>query len=735
MLPERANVDVIKVWNKLINQTGGTKSVNENLTKDGRVILCEWHSTSLVDDSGTVIGIATLGIDITSQYKVQQDLLEKELEQREILDSMVDAVLTIDQEGYIISFNKTAEQLFGYSKKEIIGQKINCLMLDSQANNHDEYFLNYLNTGVKQIINLSNEVEVIHKNKMSIPVRLSVAELPEDTSGRKRYIATCQDLRTIKEQEELLRRSQKMDALGKLTGGIAHDYNNMLGVVLGYAELLESLLTEQPHLAKYANQISKAGERGAKLTKRLLSFSRHDTPTQANVVNINDLLLEQQDMLQKTLTARIQLVYDLSDKLWSINLDQSEFEDAVLNMSINAMHAMSDDGDLTIKTRNQQLKGIDALMLDLMPGDYVQLSISDTGSGMDAITKSKLFDPFFSTKGNRGTGLGLSQVFGFVKRAKGIVNVHSRLGHGSKFLLTFPRYINESLDDLHTTITENVDYTGHEKILVVDDELFLLDLLSEILQSNGYSVYRAEGGEQALAILKSESIDLLLSDVIMPGMNGYQLSAIVQEQYPDVRIQLASGYSDERQKGKFDKSLYQNLLFKPYDKETLLQRIRTLLDSKQADPEITMKEPVLTETITWSDKLCVNIPEIDSDHKELLSLLNRSIVHANGAEKENVEVGVILHDLLAYTKYHFQREEQIMKLCNYPETEQHHKAHMILFEEVKLRERQFEQGENLSESLLAFLSDWLVKHIVGMDMQLAEYCKGKESQITEALSN
>ncbi len=733
MLPESAIVDVKKIWEDLLQQSGGIKSISKNLTKDGRTILCEWHNTPLRDKAGKVIGAASLVLDITEENEARQALLDKEQEQHEILDSMIDAVISIDEAGNVISFNKMAETLFGYKHEEIIGEKINLLMPKYHASHHDSYIQNYLDTGNAQVIGFAREVEGQHKDKTIFPMRLSIAELPLDDKGKRRFIGSCQDLSHVKEQEELLRRSQKMDALGKLTGGIAHDYNNMLGVVLGYAELLESMLTDQPKLAKYASQIHKAGERGAKLTKRLLSFSRHDAPTVANEVDINALLQEQQDMLQKTLTARIKLEFHLTDNLWHISLDQSEFEDAILNMSINAMHAMIDGGDLIITTDNQTLTGVDAFMLGLVPGDYVQLSISDTGSGMDSVTKNKLFDPFYSTKGNRGTGLGLSQVFGFVKRAEGIIKVHSRLGKGSKFILYFPRYDIETKTLSQVSITESIEYCGQESILIVDDEMFLLDLLSELLKPNGYTIFRAENGNQALEILEKESIDLMLSDVIMPEMDGYQLSAIVQDKYPAVKIQLATGYNDDRQKGKFDKSLYKNILFKPYNKKVLLKRIRNLLDDELTQP-INKANKTLSSTIEWSNKLSVNIEEIDNDHKELLSLLNRCISHVSEAKKENNEVGVILHDLLNYTRYHFQREEHIMKIVDFPDIENHIYVHKELFKEVKHREEQFEQGDEISEQLIQFLSDWLITHILGMDKKLADYCVGKEKLITEALS-
>ncbi len=735
ILPDYKVINLQKVWNQLTSQKSGSKSINNYKTKDGNIILCEWHNSPLFDDSDTVIGVASLCIDITNLHDSHKEILEKEQELREILDSMLDGVLSIDQNGIITTFNKAAEQLFGFSKDEIIGEKVNCLMPEPHKAKHDDYLKRYLETGKKHIIGKNLEIQAIHKDKGILPIRLTVAELPPDAMGTKRFIGTCRDLRIVKEQEELLRRSQKMEALGKLTGGIAHDYNNMLGVVLGYSDMLVNRLHDQPHLAKFASEINKAGERGAKLTKRLLSFSRHDSPSQANLVNINTLLEEQQDMLQKTLTVRIQLFLDLADNLWDVNIDQSEFEDAILNMSINAMHAMADGGELTISTHNQSLLHLDAIMMDLPVGDYVQLTISDTGCGIDENSKSKLFDPFFSTKGNRGTGLGLSQVFGFVKRADGVIKVHSQLGEGSQFILYFPRKDDDENGSTSKLEDTSIDLTGKENILIVDDEAILLNLLSAILKPQGYTVFNAESAELALELLKKEHIDLMISDVIMPKMDGFQLASIVQKKYPTIKIQLISGYSDERQKYIYDRYLYNNLMFKPYDTTALLMRIRLLLDDNYLGVQNKEQFPKLSSPIEWSDKLSIDIPEIDSDHKVLLSLLNRCIIFVNEADKDDKKGAVILQDLLNYTQYHFKREEKVMEICDYPQITIHRKAHIALLNEVTKLQKQLNTDEKVWDALLHFLTNWLLNHIVGMDFKIAAYCKGYEEQITEALQD
>ncbi|MCU7833788.1 MAG: response regulator [gamma proteobacterium symbiont of Taylorina sp.] len=384
----------------------------------------------------------------------------------------------------------------------------------------------------------------------------------------------------LKVHEDQLHRSQKMDALGTLTGGIAHDFNNILGVVSGYAELLESRLKEQPKLARYAHEIVTSGERGAKLTRKLLSFSRN-VESKESKLNLNTVLYEEKNMLEKTLTVRIKLVLKLAEDLWFVRLDKSDIEDAILNMSINAMHAIAANGQLTLQTHNESLSSLNAKQLGLEAKDYVVLSIIDTGCGMDKKIREKIFDPFFSTKGEKGTGLGLSQVYGFMERSKGTINVSSEPGQGTQLNLYFPRYEENNNKILSADGHQPTNLKGNEAILIVDDEPALLDLSREILSQQGYHVFCAEGAKQALEILAAQHINCLFSDVLMPDMDGYQLAAIVQKKYPYIKIQLTSGFSDDRHLNQQSDTLHQYMLYKPLSSHSLLQRIRTLLDEPE----------------------------------------------------------------------------------------------------------------------------------------------------------
>ena len=467
--------------------------------------------------------------------------------------------------------------ILGLKRSEI---KNNIIDLSRLIHEDDKPVVNQeIDRAIEEDIPYRVEFRMQHKNGSWVWIEGSgcVIERDGETDSPLRLCGTHQDITERKQQEELLRRTQKMNALGKLTGGVAHDFNNILGVITGYSELLKIKLKDQPHLAKYAHELGHASLRGVKLTKKLLTFSSGKS-ADAVKMDINAVLQDNHQILEKTLTVRINLVFDLADELWPVKLDSSELEDVILNMSINAMHAINGNGQLTIQTRNMSIKVIDAQHLDLDAGDYVQLSFTDTGCGIDDVIKEKIFDPFFTTKGDRGTGLGLTQVYGFVKRSGGMIKVYSESGHGTQFVFYFPRFYASDPEDKPLEVDETVDLSGSETILVVDDEQALLNLNYEILNQWGYIIICAASARQALEILKKKSIDLMMSDVIMPEQDGYQLAEEVQKKYPAVKILMVSGFSDNRHVNMDDKRLHQNLLHKPYTSQILLKKIRELLD-------------------------------------------------------------------------------------------------------------------------------------------------------------
>ena len=533
----------------------------------------------LYNEKNEIYAVGCVSTDVTS-LKDARDLLEKKtLEQEEILNNLIDGVITINEDMRIGVVNNAAENILGYREREICGQDISVLMRDEDKPKFDTLKNSLIQIISERYIGTNNEFYARRKNGEVFPLQLSVNRLPDDINGSKRFIVSFIDLKDIKEKESLLRQSMKLEALGKLTGGIAHDYNNMLGVVLGYAELIGMKNTDDEQMKEYVYQIIHACQRGTKLSKKLLSFSSYKG-MDSTCIQLDQLVREMRDMMQKTLTVRIKLDIHMEDNIWPIFVDQGELEDCLLNMCINAMHAMPDGGDLIIEVNNITIGLVEAGILNLEAGDFVRMSVIDNGCGMSDETQARIFDPFFTTKGSKGSGLGLSQVYGFMKRSKGSIQVKSSLGDGTRFVLYFPRNITDPMQlDNNEIIEADSPVHGNETILVVEDEAALRALNVNLFEDQGYQVYSAANGVEALAVLEKEDITLVVSDLLMPEMDGYKLSQYIREHYPDVKIQLLSGFNDEKFQDQLSEELYASILQKPVATKSLLQRVRQLLDT------------------------------------------------------------------------------------------------------------------------------------------------------------
>lgn len=382
-----------------------------------------------------------------------------------------------------------------------------------------------------------------------------------------------------------LRQSQKMEALGKIVGGIAHDFNNLLGIIMGYSELLTSTLNKKEKQHSYASHILDASKRGSKLTNKLLNISSIKEQSASNL-DINQFLLTNKELFQKTITAGIKLELRLSPNINLIYVDESDLSDTLINLCINAMHAMENASNplLILSSSEKILTNDEAISLELSEGEYIELSIIDNGIGIESEILEHIFEPFFTTKGEFGTGLGLSQVYAFMKRCHGTITIDSTLKQGSCFSLLFPQAAKEIQSDiLNSTPNKNTTILeGNETILIVDDEVSITVLAAEILETHGYKTVQANSGKHALEILNTQTVDLLLSDVIMPEMSGDKLAAIVREQYKDLPIQLCSGYSEQHSAESAVADLYGDLLQKPFQAIELLQCVRSLLNQKAA---------------------------------------------------------------------------------------------------------------------------------------------------------
>lgn len=527
----------------------------------------------ITDDKGIMHGVILVFRDVTKEYALQDNLA---IAQRVAQIGS----WTLDILTHQLYWSEQVYRIFEFDPATTSPSYD--LFLDSiHPDDKDRVSQAYVNA-----VEDKQPYEIQHRLLMPdgrIKQVIEKAETYYDSEGHPlQSIGTIQDVTEARALEEQLNRSQKMDALGKLTGGIAHDYNNMLGIVMGYAEILQGLLAEQPGLQKYAQEIYQAGERGAKLTRRLLSFSRQQITTASSCL-INSVLENNRLMLEKTLTASVQLEFNLSEDLWPVWLDKSDLEDALLNIAINAMHAMDQKGRLTITTFNINLDAQQAKPIELPPGDYVCLSLADTGVGMDTEMLGKIFDPFYTSKGDKGTGLGLSQVYGFIQRCKGGIEVTSELGKGSCFKLYFPRYYSSPIEQQKKSDSTGLFLGGQGTILLVDDEKGLRDLGADLLGRAGYTVICKDNGDEALEYLQSHSVDLLFTDIIMPGMDGYQLAEAAQRMYPDIKIQMTSGFSGGLHKTSKNPRLHKQMLRKPYTSKALLEAVQRVFNEPKTD--------------------------------------------------------------------------------------------------------------------------------------------------------
>ncbi len=389
------------------------------------------------------------------------------------------------------------------------------------------------------------------------------------------------DITELKQTEEALRRSQKMDAVGQLTGGIAHDFNNILGIILGNLDLLERQEVFEDKSKKRIDGIRHSAQRAVDLTRQLLGFSRRESVSM-RVTDINSVITTMQGLITRSITPQVEVTIDLSDGLWTAQIDPGDLEDALLNLVINARDAMHGSGRLVIETRNRILgKTFCKNNLGIRPGEYIELSISDSGDGMSREVQDRIFEPFFTTKEQgQGTGLGLAMVFGFVQRSAGGIRVNSESGAGTSFHIYLPRNkaeLEEKPEDAEGEVIEVLP-EGSETLLIVDDEQRLLAVTSEILDALGYRVFTATNAEQALQLMSEEHIDLLFSDVVMPGMNGYELADRAAAEYPELKIQLTSGYTNKAAAHSGQSRFNADLLSKPYTQQALANKIRQKLD-------------------------------------------------------------------------------------------------------------------------------------------------------------
>lgn len=461
-----------------------------------------------------------------------------------VFNAAVDAILVSDERGVITRVNRATARLFGYSQDEMRGQPLELIMPPPYAAAHQGYMRHHMRTGERRIIDIGRDVEARHRDGRIFPVHLSVGRA--DLKSGAIFVGVLHDLTDRVAAQEALSRSQRLDAVGQMTGGIAHDFNNLLTVIIGNLELMQ-MQGEGATPALLADAL-EAAELGSDLTARLLTFARKSAlaPQSLSLAQTCD---EMARMLKRTLGKSYDILCQHEADQPQIRLDPAQLQTALVNMALNARDAMPGGGTLILQTERVRIDdAYIAQEIDIAPGDYLRLSISDTGSGMSDSAQKQAFEPFFTTKpAGKGTGLGLSMVYGFVRQSGGHVTLYSEEGNGSTFALYFPLgTAPETAEAAQEPQAEPVTGRG-QVVLVVEDDEKVRRLSMARIRDLGYTPLAACDADEALALLEDFGrVDLLFSDLAMPGsMNGYELAQIVQTRYPDIPILLTSGYAKQ----------------------------------------------------------------------------------------------------------------------------------------------------------------------------------------------
>src|SRR5580700_9798357 len=520
----------------------------------------------------------------------QENLRRSEQNFRSLVTNAPYGICRCDSTGKILDANPAFVELLGHaSADELIGQHVFGLYAEN-----DKWFdlADFLRSAVP-FKGLTADWK--RKDGVTTGVRISGRSVANGPEGVV-FELFAEDVTERRALEQQLRQSQKMEAVGRLAGGIAHDFNNLLMVILGYSEFLLERVGAEPHLRGPAQEISSAAERASSLTRQLLAFSRKQMLA-PRVVNLNDVATENIKMLTRMIGEDIDLVMVPAPGLWAVRADAGQIDQVIMNLAVNARDAMPSGGKLTIETSNVSLdEEYSRFHAPLRPGDYVMLTISDTGMGMDSETQSRIFEPFFTTKGPKGTGLGLSTVYGIVKQSGGYIWLYSEPGKGTTFKIYLPR-VAEAVEKPARVAAAAESASGEpgiETILLVEDEANLRYLARQFLEKQGYQVIEAADGAVAMQIAVAHEgvIHLLLTDVIMPGMNGRELARGISEIRPNVKVLYMSGYTENviGRNGMLDAGV--RLLQKPFTLRDLKSKVREVLDSAPLPSEAAM--PVKT---------------------------------------------------------------------------------------------------------------------------------------------
>lgn len=542
--------------------------------KDGKLVYVAIAVSPVKDQGGRMIGGSAIMRDMTERKFMEDVQRRSEASFRSFVENAPFGIFRTTPEGKIVQANPALVEMLGYdSEHEVLGLRMGTEVYRNPADHEEATRWSRNQDSVRGI-----EVEWKHKSGRPFTVRCA-AHVVKDTNGNVEFLeGFVEDISERRALEQQLRQGQKMEAIGRLAGGIAHDFNNLLGVIIGYGDLvLEQAGADNP-LQKPVEQIRKAAERASVLTRQLLAFSRQQV-LEVKVLNLNEVVEEMGNMLPRLLGEDIDLEMILDPALGKVKADQGQIEQVIMNLAVNARDAMPGGGQLLIQTKKiSRDEGLAYKQPAMVRGDYAMILVKDTGMGMDAQTQAHIFEPFFTTKERgKGTGLGLATVYGFVKQSGGYVWVKSELGAGSTFTIYLPQVREEAAENRKSAETA-APSRGTGTVLLVEDEESLRTLTRSILERSGYTVLEACDGMEAVGLARVHQgpIHVLLTDMVMPGMNGRVTAEKVGQFYPDMAVVYMSGYTGFS--AEEAASLDAVVISKPFTRDTLLQNLGEAMD-------------------------------------------------------------------------------------------------------------------------------------------------------------